>query len=119
MKSNHERMYSPEELAPMIPKMEKVRTAFYSAAIQIGNHAFIEFCGLMGEYVKICQQTLDKGEDFTVANNHSGQSLVVHDFNINYLAEKFECIFGPVFEDPKFRDAFMRRMGWVERPKGQ
>lgn len=52
----------------------------------------------MGEYIKICQQTLNRGIDFTTCNVHLGQSLVIEDYNIQYLAEKFSCIFGALDE---------------------
>jgi len=83
-----------EKLQTSITKMQQVTSAFYAGAIHTENHAFIEFCGLMGEYIKICQTTLDQGVDFTKANIHCGQNLVFHDYNENYLKEKLECIYG-------------------------
>lgn len=83
-----------EELQASITEMQQVTSAFYAGAIHTGNHAFIEFCGLMGEYIKICQTTLDQGIDFTKANIHCGQNLVFHEYNENYLKEKLECIYG-------------------------
>lgn len=83
-----------EELQNSINKMRQVSSAFYTGATKTNNHAFIEFCGLMNEYIKICQTTLNKGIDFTKTNVHCGQSLVFHDYNENYLKEKLECIYG-------------------------
>lgn len=83
-----------EELQASITKMQQVTSAFYADAIHTGNHAFIEFCGLMGEYIKICQITLDQGIDFTKANIHCGQKLVFMEYNKKYLKEKLECIYG-------------------------
>lgn len=83
-----------ERLQASITKMLSVTSAFYAGAIKIENHAFIEFCGLMAEYVKLCQVTLNSGIDFTKANIHCGQNLVFHDYNENYLKEKLECIYG-------------------------
>ena len=83
-----------ERLREIINKMEQVCSEFYAGSIQTENHAFIEFCGLMGEYIKICRVTLNSGIDFTKANVHSGKNLVFYDHNENYLREKLECIYG-------------------------
>jgi hypothetical protein len=83
-----------EHLQASINKMQQVSNAFYAGAIHTENHAFIEFCGLMGEYIKICQATLESGIDFTKANIHCGQSLVFYGYNEIYLREKLECIYG-------------------------
>lgn len=83
-----------EKLQEIIAKMQQVSSAFYAGAVHTENHAFIEFCGLMGEYIKICQATLNSGIDFTKANIHIGQNLVFCDYNEIYLREKLECIYG-------------------------
>lgn len=79
----------------MIAGMENASNRFYLAATQIGNHAFIEFTGLMNEYIKICAQTMKGGQDFTAANTHVGGSLKIEPYNIAYLLEKLDCIYGP------------------------
>ena|ERR1051326_2836078 len=89
------RVYSPEELERMIGQMKAASGAFYFLATRIGNHPFIEFTGLMNEYIKICEQTLKAGGDFSTANTHTGGALVFHDYNLKYLMEKLDCIYGP------------------------
>jgi hypothetical protein len=86
-------IYTPEELRAMISKMTKASNAFYAAAIQIGAHAFIEFTGLMNEYIKVCAEALARGEDFTLANTHTGKPLPMYPHEAAYLAEKLQCIF--------------------------
>jgi len=50
----------PDQPPPQMTNKEKLDAmaqasgAFYAAAIRIGNHPFIEFTGLMNEYIKIC-----------------------------------------------------------------
>lgn len=95
MTNSNDSHYSPEELAKMIEQMEGVTQRFYNEAAAIGNHAFIEFCGLMGEYVKICRDTLKHGDDFTLANTHTGIPLAAAPYQIEYIFEKMDCIFGP------------------------
>ena len=113
--SKQDNIYSSDELRTMIRGMTAVSHDFYPAAVRVGNHAFIEFCGLMNEYIKLCQQTVKEDGDFTMGNVHTGRPLVAHDFNIRYIAEKFECIFGPTLQDPKLRAIFMEAMGWNDQ----
>jgi len=97
------------ELQGMIDRMHEVSDAFYAGAFRAGCHGFIEFCGLMNEYIKVCQQSLDGGVDFSSANTHSEKPLVVHGYNINYIVEKIDCIFGPTIRaNPEARAAFQR-----------
>lgn len=94
----YDHMHSKEELLGMIAKMEEVSSAFYHSATHTGNHAFIEFCGLMNEYIKICENTVEKGGDFTCCNTHTGESLIAENYHIEYLFEKLECIYGPTIK---------------------
>ncbi len=67
--------------------------AGFPCLLRYGNHAFIEFTGLMNEY------TMQSGEDFTECNIHSGKKLRAHDFNENYIREKLECIYSTTFPE--------------------
>ncbi len=90
-----------------IDNMKKVSEAFYYQAIHVGAHAFIEFTGLMNEYTKICQQALDKGIDFREANTHNEIALPMETFQMAYLAEKLDCIYGPTLRSSKqLKEAF-------------
>lgn len=103
--------YSREELQEMLTKMHNVSSAFYVAAQRTGCHAFIEFTGLMNEFIKTCRRAFDEGQDFTQANVHSGQALPMKTYEADYLGEKFECIYGPTLaDDPALARAFMRRV---------
>lgn len=87
--------YTREELADMLAKARLLSNAFYSNASRIGNHAFLEFTGLMNEYLKMCHRALEGGQNYLLANVHTGRSLPMEGYEAAYLAEKFECIFGP------------------------
>jgi hypothetical protein len=67
--------------------------AFYRTAVQIGVHPFIEFSGLMNEYLLACAQAHAQGIDFSECNRHSGQALPLHPVMSDYINEKLECIF--------------------------
>lgn len=74
--------------------MEQVVNGFYGAAVRIGNHPFIEFAGVMAAYVKSCRRAHDACVDFTECNRHAGSELPMESFEVTYLAEKLDCIFG-------------------------
>ena len=77
----------------MLLRMRKASDAFYQQAVGIRCHPFIEFAGLMNEYIKLCEWTHADGVDFASCNGHSGQQLPMPDFSKAYIDEKLECIF--------------------------
>ncbi|MEO7326596.1 MAG: hypothetical protein ABIW82_17380 [Dokdonella sp.] len=74
--------------------MEKAVGAFYAAAQHVGNHPFLEFAGVMASYVNSCRRAHAAGIDFTECSVHSGTPLPIESFEIGYLNEKLNCIFG-------------------------
>ena len=87
------RMMNQEERAKALEQMQAVSSSFYAHAVQIGVHPFIEFCGLMNEYINACRNAHNNGLDFSECSKHSGQSLPLESFQIAYINEKLECIF--------------------------
>jgi len=83
-----------EELEECLRRMQTASNQFYSGAVHAGNHAFIEFTGLMNEYIQLCAQALREGVDFTKCNIHNGEPLPMRPHNADYLAQKLECIYG-------------------------
>ena len=67
--------YSREEREEILKKMKQASNVFYAMATGTGCHPFIEFTGLMNEYIKMCEDAHAKGIDFTQCNAHSGQAL--------------------------------------------
>lgn len=87
--------YTPEELREMLAKMSAASSAFYRDAVRTGCHPFIEFTGLLTEYIKLCEAALAQGIDFTETSIHgSGQPLPMESYHRDYLNEKLECIYG-------------------------
>lgn len=86
-------MMTQDERTRALQRMQVVSDVFYIQATQIGNHPFIEFAGLMNEYIKACQEAHKQGIDFTECNTHSGQDLPLTSFQVDYLNDKLECIF--------------------------
>lgn len=86
-------MMDATEREAALAKMRAASHDFYYAAIKIGVHPFIEFTGLMNEYIKLCEGAHKAGTDFTECNKHSGEELPMQPFEIDYMNEKLECIF--------------------------
>lgn len=104
----NEVVYDKVKREEILRAMERVTAAFYPQSTQTHCHPFIEFTGLMNEYIKVCRAAHEEGIDFTQANTHTGQSLPMATFNVTYLAEKLNCIYGPsLIQDGPNRDAFI------------
>ena len=108
MKFSEERK---EELEQTIAGMKAASSCFYSLATRLNNHTFIEFTGFINEYIKICENALTQGIDFTQASTHSGMGLPMKTHEAMYIAEKFDCIFGPSFRaQPECWETFAKAM---------
>ena len=71
-------MMDAPEREQALRAMRASAEAFYRTAVQIGVHPFIEFAGLMNEYLLACAQAHAQGIDFSECNRHSGQALPLH-----------------------------------------
>ncbi len=100
-------IYSREELQTMLTQMRATSAGFYAAATRIHCHAFIEFAGLMNEFINVCAATLEHGDDFTQCNTHVGQALRMSSYHASYLAEKLDCIYGPSLAEHENKRAFL------------
>lgn len=87
-------MMNLQEREIALDQMEQAIKSFYRSAIHIGNHPFIEFAGVMTAYVNSCHRAHEAGVDFTECNRHAGSELPMEGFEVSYLAEKLDCIFG-------------------------
>lgn len=85
--------HTPEERELMLQQMDALSSMFYRGATKIGNHPFIEFTGLMNEYIKCCREAHKQGIDFTECNVHTGIELPMRPFEVAYVNEKLECIY--------------------------
>lgn len=91
--------YTVKQAEEALDKMRAASSNFYTAATYTNCHAFIEFTGLMNEYIKICERMTREGDTrWMMANTHSGVPLKMEAFELNYLAEKLDCIYGPTIE---------------------
>lgn len=84
---------SHEEREIALVLMRTTSEVFYSMATKIGNHPFIEFTGLMNEYIQACQNAHLDGIDFSACNTHGDKELPLKAHEVSYINEKLECIF--------------------------
>lgn len=82
-----------EEREKALKEMQAASDEFYHKAQRIGNHPFIEFTGLINEYIKLCENAHEQGIDFSECNTHNGMNLPMESFQVSYINEKLECIF--------------------------
>jgi hypothetical protein len=86
-------MMDEAERVQALRRMGEAIRRFYGEAVQIGNHPFIEFAGVMTAYMNSCRAAHEAGIDFTECNVHGGQELPMEQYEIAYLGEKLGCIF--------------------------
>jgi hypothetical protein len=106
------------ELETMLGQMSRLALLFYRNAQKIGNHPFLEFTGLMTEYIGICRAALDAGIDFAHASTHTGLDLPMAPHHGAYLAEKLDCIYGPsLHANPDVAGALLDGLGFPATAK--
>lgn len=83
-----------------LDRMRHASSVFYALAAQAGCHGFLEFTGLMNEYIKVCEEAEARGAPWLHANVHSGKHLQLEPYHVEYLREKLECIYGEALLRP-------------------
>jgi hypothetical protein len=78
---------NPATFAALV-KMHQAADSFYALAQRTGVHTFLEFTGFIREYIKLCEQAVEKGIDFTT------EELPIRAYHAGYIGEKLKCIFG-------------------------
>ena len=114
--------YTKDELALILRVMRVAVTdayyLFYRRGIGTSCHALLEFNGLMSKYVDLCEAAAAKGIAFPQLNTHSGVALPMAGHDVDYLAEKFDCIFGPFFAaNPELARRFAERALHLPSPE--
>jgi hypothetical protein len=98
-----------EDRLKTLAKMKVAVTGFYLDAQACGIHPFLEFAGFMQEYLKMLQGMLVKDIDFM------DNELRAQPYEMEYVAEKLDCIYGDAARDPKNASAFYKALaekGW-------
>lgn len=102
----HVYVSEPLDRDETLARMEHARAVFYRLAVSTGVHQFVEFAGLMAEYIKICRES-PPAADMVSAVVGDGLSMRAH--HAEYLAEKLDCIYGSAFRrSAELRGIFAR-----------
>ncbi len=86
--------YTPEERGKILERMRSISDDFYYAATVCGCHAFIEFAGLMNEFIDVCNRAETSGNGGWVHANGHGENLAMLPHEVAYVREKLNCIYG-------------------------
>jgi hypothetical protein len=84
---------TPDEI---LKAMKIAANNYYREAIATNCHTFIEFTGLINEYIKICERNLkQRGVDFTKTSAHCPDEprLQIESWQLDYINDKLRCIF--------------------------
>ena len=87
---------SPQTPEEILEAMKAAANNYYREAICTNCHTFIEFTGLINEYIKICERNLNqRGVDVTKTSTHcpGEPRLQVEDWELDYINDKLGCIF--------------------------
>jgi len=85
-----------EDLAYIADLREEVSGLYKRLfALNVGGrfHAFLEWCGVMGEHLNICEDMVRKGLPAFEMNRHTGETPPIPPYRLSYMGEKMECIF--------------------------
>jgi hypothetical protein len=86
--------HNPQTPEEILVAMKAASANYYREAIATNCHTFIEFTGLINEYIKICERNLKEGVDFTQTSAHTdGPRLHVEQWECDYINDKLRCIF--------------------------
>jgi hypothetical protein len=89
----HEHTDAERSLA--LARMTEICESFYLAAVATGCHAFIEFTGLLGEFLQVCRDAEEAGNKTWMSQNvHGGEHMPMAPYRLGYLREKLACIYG-------------------------
>jgi hypothetical protein len=85
-------MSDPDILATADKAVEAFYWHLYGQHIGSRFHAFIEWCGVLSEYLKMVK---DSGVEPCALNTHSRVGCAVPEHQLLYMAEKLNCILAP------------------------
>lgn len=79
-----------------LKRAEDIASAYYPLGCQTGIHSMIEWCGVMGEYVKMLRHGYEHGIDpCEVDQHHEDCKVEVPPYMVEYFTEKLGCQLKP------------------------
>lgn len=90
--------------AQTLVQMKNISHLFYTMATQLDSHQFVELTGFMNEFIKACERAHKADIDFVT------ERVPFKPYEMEYLAEKIDCMFGRELQDLELRKAFLRAL---------
>lgn len=81
--------------AQALQRARDLATSYYPLGTQTGIHSMIEWCGVMGEYVKMLEAAASQGLDPREVDQHGFTVVTVPDYMVQYFCEKLGCQLKP------------------------
>lgn len=102
--------YTKEERMLALERMRQASNGFYGAAVRTGVHTFIEFTGLINEFIVLCEAAEAAGNvSWLMSSTHlPDNALPLEEHHVDYLAEKLDCIYGPGLRENKLLERLLR-----------
>lgn len=87
---------APHDAKGALERADQLSRSYYALGAQTGVHAMIEWCGVMGEHVKMLRYAYEeKGISPDQVDQHSDTKVDVPEFMVEYLCEKIGCQLKP------------------------
>lgn len=90
---------------PALTVLDRARdlaNSYYPLATQTGIHSMIEWCGVMGEYVRMLETAYKEHQiDPRQVDQHSGEAVPAPPFMVEYFCEKLGCQLKPFIRADK------------------
>jgi hypothetical protein len=104
----------PHEPKSALGRADDLALSYYALGAQTGVHAMIEWCGVMGEHVKMLRYAYEvKGVEPDQVDQHSGTKVEVPAFMVEYFCEKLGCQLKPFIRGN--REVWQREINkWFE-----
>ena len=76
--------------------------AYYPLGVQTGVHAMIEWCGILGDYVRLLREAVNAGTPIDDIDQHSNVAVDIPLGTISYFCGKLGCLIKPFIKaNPK------------------
>lgn len=78
-----------------LDRAREAAAAYYAIGVQTGVHSMIEWCGVMGEHVRMLEEAHKQGHDPREVDQHGSTAFAVPNFVVDYFCEKLGCQIKP------------------------
>jgi len=90
-----------DDAATMLCRAKDLASSYYALGTQTGIHAMIEWCGVMGEHVRMLEDAFSAGIEPNSVDQHTGAAVKAHEYRVIYICEKLGCQLKPFIRADK------------------